>query len=208
MPTGQLPPPPVNDKPGSFTWLEWYRQLRNYVSTSGSVPWYIINFAGSNITDIALRAHNQLQGLQGGGAGEMFHLTAAEYSALTTGPHNNLSGLQGGTTGEYYHLTQKQNEQVINAYLSVTSSTATVSNQTTIVVNYSGTCTLTLPSAASYPGRHIMIKTIQNHFVISASSNVVPQSSTTAGTAILPAGSDRWASLVSDGTNWITMASN
>ena len=48
-----LPPPPVNDQPGSFAWLEWYRQLRNYVSTSGSVPWYIINFSGSNLTDIA-----------------------------------------------------------------------------------------------------------------------------------------------------------
>ena len=48
-----LPPPPVNDQPGSWTWMEWYRQLRQYVATSGSVPWYIIDFAGSNITDIA-----------------------------------------------------------------------------------------------------------------------------------------------------------
>lgn len=80
-----LPPPPINDAPGSFTWLEWYRQLRSYVSTSGSVPWYIINFAGSNITDIATRLHNQLQGLQGGTAGEMYHLTAAQYAALGTG---------------------------------------------------------------------------------------------------------------------------
>ena len=85
MPTGQLPPPPVNDKPGSFTWLEWYRQLRNYVSTSGSVPWYIINFSGSNITDIALRDHNNLQGLQGGGAAERYHLTAAEYASIGGG---------------------------------------------------------------------------------------------------------------------------
>jgi hypothetical protein len=77
-----LPPPPINDKPGSFTWLEWYRQLRNYVSTSGSVPWYIINFAGSNITDIALREHNNLQGIQGGASGEKYHLSAAEQAAL------------------------------------------------------------------------------------------------------------------------------
>ena len=77
-----LPPPPVNDKPGSFTWLEWYRQLRNYVSTSGSVPWYIINFAGSNITDIANRDHGNLQGLQGGTAGERYHLTADQYNAI------------------------------------------------------------------------------------------------------------------------------
>ena len=78
-----LPPPPVNDKPGSFTWLEWYRQLRNYVSTSGSVPWYIINFAGSNITDIASRLHNQLQGLQGGTNGEMYHLSQQHYAAIS-----------------------------------------------------------------------------------------------------------------------------
>lgn len=101
-----LPPPPINDAPGSFTWLEWYRQLRNYVSTSGSVPWYIINFAGSNITDIALRDHNQLQNVQGGDTGEMYHLTAAQYAALTAGNHNDLSGLQGGTLNEYYHLKQ------------------------------------------------------------------------------------------------------
>ena len=77
-----LPPPPVNDKPGSFTWLEWYRQLRNYVATSGSVPWYIINFAGSNITDIAKRDHGNLQGLQGGTTGERYHLTADQYNAM------------------------------------------------------------------------------------------------------------------------------
>lgn len=77
-----LPPPPIQDKPGSFTWLEWYRQLRNYISTSGSVPWYIINFAGSNITDIAIRLHNSLQGLQGGTSGEMYHLTNAEHTAV------------------------------------------------------------------------------------------------------------------------------
>jgi len=78
-----LPPPPIQDKPGSFTWLEWYRQLRNYISTSGSVPWYIINFAGSNITDLAIRLHNTLQGLQGGTAGEMYHLTNDEHIAVT-----------------------------------------------------------------------------------------------------------------------------
>ena len=79
----QLPPPPINDKPGSFTWLEWYRQLRNYVTTSGSVPWYIINFAGSNITDIATRRHNDLQSVQGGTAGERYHLTAQQHASMS-----------------------------------------------------------------------------------------------------------------------------
>jgi len=109
-----LPPPPVNDQPGSFAWLEWYRQLRTYVSTSGSVPWYIINFSGSNLTDLATRLHNNLQGLQGGTSGEQYHLTAAQHAALSAGPHNNLSGLQGGTTAERYHLTATQHNDIIN----------------------------------------------------------------------------------------------
>jgi len=103
-----LPPPPVNDAPGSFTWLEWYRQLRNYVSTSGSVPWYIINFTGSNITDIASRAHNNLQGLQGGVGGEYYHLTAAQLAAIGVGVHNNLTSIQGGNSTERYHLSLAQ----------------------------------------------------------------------------------------------------
>ncbi len=93
-----LPPPPIQDKPGSFTWLEWYRQLRNYISTSGSVPWYIINFAGSNITDIAIRLHNTLQGLQGGAAGEMYHLTNDEHTAVT-------NSVQGTWTPTFTNLT-------------------------------------------------------------------------------------------------------
>ena len=208
MPVGALPPPPVNDKPGSFTWLEWYRQLRNYVSTSGSVPWYIINFSGSTITDIALRSHQNLQSLQGGGTGEMYHLTAADYAALTAGPHNSLSGLQGGSTSEYYHLTQEQNEQVINTVQNVTTGTATVTTGITIIVNYAGTSTLTLPSASSYTGRTLHIKTITANTVISASSDVVPLAGGSAGTAILAATAGKWAQLTSDGTSWIIMAAN
>ena len=85
-----LPPPPVNDQPGSFAWLEWYRQLRNYVSTSGSVPWYIINFSGSNLTDLATRLHNNLQGLQGGTSGEQYHLTATQHNDIINGTNTTL----------------------------------------------------------------------------------------------------------------------
>jgi hypothetical protein len=74
-----LPPPPINDQPGSFVWMEWYRQLRNYISQSGSVPWSVIDFSGSNITDITSRNHNNLQNLQGG----TFHLTKS-LSGTTT----------------------------------------------------------------------------------------------------------------------------
>lgn len=79
-----LPPPPTNDNTGSFAWLEWFRQLRNYVNTVGSVPWSIINFAGSSISDIASRSHQNLQSLQGGTTGQYYHLTSAEHTAVQT----------------------------------------------------------------------------------------------------------------------------
>ncbi len=78
-----LPPPPTNDQTGSFAWLEWFRQLRNYITQTGSVPWGIINFAGSSITDIASRSHEQLQSLQGGTTGQHYHLTQGQYNSVT-----------------------------------------------------------------------------------------------------------------------------
>jgi hypothetical protein len=112
MATKGLPPPPINDEPGSFTWLEWYRQLRDYISTSGSVPWYIINFANSNISDIQNRNHNVLQNLQGGSANEYYHLTAAQYAGIGVGDHNDLNSIQGGSPTERYHLTQSQYNRI------------------------------------------------------------------------------------------------
>ena len=162
-----LPPPPINDSPGSFTWLEWYRQLRNYVSTSGSVPWYIINFAGSNITDIATRLHNTLQGLQGGTTGEMYHLTAAQYSALTAGPHNNLSGLQGGTSGEYYHLTANETRNARNTIeytTPITGFSQTIANTTIFyIIEPAGTLasgTVIMP-ASPVDGQVVTLTTTQ-----------------------------------------------
>lgn len=149
-----LPPPPINDQPGSFTWLEWYRQLRNYISTNGSVPWYVINFAGSNITDIATRDHDQLQNIDGGTAGEHYHLTAAQHAALTAGPHNTLSGLQGGTSGEYYHLTANEVRNARNTLERVvptTGFTNTIANTTSYyIIEPAGTLatgTLTMPAS-------------------------------------------------------------
>jgi hypothetical protein len=76
-----------------------------------------------------------------------------------------------------------------------------------IIVNSAGAVTVTLPTAASWVGREIMFKTVGAGAVNSASSNVVPRNSPgpAGGTAILAAGAGNWATLVSDGTNWIIM---
>ena len=168
MATG-LPPPPINDQPGSFTWLEWYRQLRTYISTNGSVPWYVINFAGSNITDIASRAHNDLQSVQGGTAGERYHLTAAQHAALTAGPHNSLSGLQGGAATKYYHLTDVEHAALTNS----TTGTWVPTFTNLTVVNGTG--------GATYAGRYQRIGSLI-FYKISITCTGTATTASTAGT--------------------------
>jgi hypothetical protein len=75
-----------------------------------------------------------------------------------------------------------------------------------IINNKSGsTCTVTLPTASAWVGRQLIFKNMQAQTLVSASSNVVPIDSTSAGTAILLAVAGNWATMVSDGTNWVIM---
>lgn len=74
-----------------------------------------------------------------------------------------------------------------------------------VIVNQAATTTVTLPAASSWTGREVHFKTIQAQTLISASSNVVPQAGGAAGTAILAGTAGNWATLVSDGSNWIVM---
>lgn len=77
-----------------------------------------------------------------------------------------------------------------------------------VVCNGAGSITVTFPAASSWTGREVMLKTVAAQTVVSASSNVVPLAGGSAGTAILAGTAGKWASLVSDGTNWIIMAGN
>lgn len=77
-----------------------------------------------------------------------------------------------------------------------------------VIVNQAGTTTVTLPAASSWTGREVMFKTITANTLVSASSNVVPLAGGAAGTAILAATAGKWATCVSDGTNWVIMQGN
>lgn len=99
-------------------------------------------------------------------------------------------------------------ESAINDLRAKTAVTKTASFQIgpseyRIICNGSASITVTLPNPATYSGPDINIKTIAAYTVVSASSNVVPITGGAAGTAILPATAGRWATLVSDGTNWV-----
>jgi hypothetical protein len=93
-----------------------------------------------------------------------------------------------------------------SAPVTKTADFTVADNETWIINNKSGsTCTVTLPTASAWSGRYITFKNLQAQTLVSASSNVVLIDGTVAGTAILLAVVGNWATMVSDGTNWIIM---
>jgi hypothetical protein len=94
----------------------------------------------------------------------------------------------------------------VSAPVTKTANFTVVDGEAWLINNKSGsTCTVTLPAAASWIGRQLIFKNMQAQTLVSASSNVVPLDSTVAGTAILLDVVGNWATMVSDGTNWVIM---
>jgi hypothetical protein len=93
-----------------------------------------------------------------------------------------------------------------SAPVTKTADFTVADNEAWLINNKSGsTCTVTLPTASAWTGRTLTFKNMQAQTLVSASSNVVPIDSTSAGTAILLAVVGNWATMVSDGTNWVIM---
>jgi hypothetical protein len=125
-----------------------------------------------------------------------------------------ISGLAGGDLLQY-DSSQSRWENVPASSVVATSGGVPITKTADFTVgvgegwlinNKSGsTCTVTLPAAATYPGRYITFQNYQAQNLVSASSNVVPQGGGAAGTAILIDVAGNWATLVSNGTNWVIM---
>lgn len=132
-----LPPPPIQQSDqNSFVWLEWYRQFRDFLNTNGSVPWSLVDKTGSNLTDIATRLHNQLQGLQGGASNNFFHLrrvlevpTVIDFPNITTvSTATQTVTATGATTADTVIVTPQGTLEaglVVYGYVS-SSNTVTV----------------------------------------------------------------------------------
>lgn len=99
----------------------------------------------------------------------------------------------------------------LNAPVTKTASFTLGEEENFVVCNgASANVTITLPSGAANIGRVVFLKNLSGTYTaISASSNVKPRTSNTAGTAILAATAGAWKILVcEDGTNWVVMAGN
>jgi len=140
-------------------------------------------------------------------------IPALSYAPLTSG----TSILYGNGSGGFSNVTVGTGLSFTTGTLAATSSTVSAPitktanftvgvGETWFINNKTGSsCTVTLPTASSYTGVQLTFKNMQAQTLISASSNVVPIDSTTAGTAILLGVVGNWATMVSDGTNWVIM---
>lgn len=174
----------------------------NVFETTGTGPCLNITGTGTQNVSNVIISGNSLKG------------NAAAGFPFSEGIH--LRGIQNVIeTGNYITGTPKiENHSATNVYLDSRQSVpVTVTNSTyvilpqdeDIIANRAGTITLTIPPAATYPGRTLNIKTIQAQTVVSGASDVYPINTDVLGTAILAAVDGAWVQLRSNGTGWITM---
>jgi len=131
-------------------------------------------------------------------------------SIATTGALTGASvSVTGALTGASVSVTGALNgtQLDLNAPVTKTNSFSLGDTENFVICNGAGSITVTFPTASANTGRVVWIKTIAAQTVVSASSNVQPINSATAGTAILAASAGAWAMLVCNGTDWVVMAS-
>jgi len=169
-------------------------------STNGyltSTDWNTFNgkqAAGTYVTAITIASSNGFAGTSSGGATPALTLTTS-ITGLLKGNGTAISAAVANT--DYVPLS---------TVLTKTADYTITGTDTWIINNKTGSAlTLTFPAASSWTGRSITVKNMQAQLVNSATSNIVPIDSTTAGTAILLAVVGNWATMVSDGTNWVIM---
>ena len=167
---------------------EWYRFFYNI---------YVLTGDGTGVT----AAIN-------GGTGISSYLVGDILYANTT---TSLAKLHPGSVGQVL-TTNGANAAPTWATSTGTAPVTKTANFTLadtdswVINNKSGsTCTVTLPAPSAYIGRQVVFKNMQPQLLVSASSNVVPIDSTSAGTAILLDVVGNSATMVSDGSNWVIM---
>lgn len=147
-----------------------------------------------------------------GGTGQTSYVNGELLIGNTTGNTLTKSTLTAGagisiTNGTGAITIANSGALTASAPVTATSNYTVADGVTYIINNKSGSSlTVTLPTASSYTGRIITIQNYQAQTIVSASSNVVPQGGGSAGTAIVPNVVGNWATLVSDGTNWVIMS--
>jgi hypothetical protein len=163
-------------------------------TTSGAPTWAAPATSGT-VTSVSVVSAN-------GFAGTVATATSTPAITLTT----SITGVLKGNGTAISAAVANTDYVPLSTVITKTADYTITGTDTWIINNKTGTAlTLTFPAASSWTGRSITVKNMQALAVNSASSNIVPIDSTTAGTAILLGVVGNWATMVSDGTNWVIM---
>ena len=164
-------------------------------ATTGGAPTWSTPASGGTVTSVSVVSAN-------GFAGTVATSTTTPAITLTT----TITGLLKGNGTAISAAVANTDYVPLSTVLTKTADYTIANTDMWIINNKTGSAlTLTFPAASSWTGRQITVKNMQAQAVNSASSNIVPIDSTTAGTAILLNVVGNWATLVSDGTNWVIM---
>jgi len=222
----QIPAPrvPLIDERTGLVTREWFRFFNNiYVITGGNTQGVIpISSGGTGATSASQARANLQAGTVSRVQGQGVINGVSLVGNVTTEGFLTLSGslvdvnINTQTIG-----TIDINDRTVNALkvnrggtgvncsgiVTETTDFSVGNNYLYVINNKSGSaCVVTLPTASDWPGRALHVKNTQAQALNSAASDVVPITGGAAGTAILAATSGVWATVVSDGTNWVIMA--
>lgn len=138
--------------------------------------------------------------------GPDFAVMIAQVAELQRQAADLLLNFQPSGTVDQVAELQKQVNLFTSPPVTKTADFAVAASDVWLINNKAGaSCTVTLPAASSVIGRELSFQNYQAQTLVSASSNVVPRGGGAAGTAILAATSGAWATLVSDGSNWLIL---
>jgi hypothetical protein len=164
-------------------------------ATTGGAPTWAAPATSGTVTSVSVVSAN-------GFAGTVATPTSTPAITLTT----TITGVLKGNGTAISAAVPNTDYIAPSAVVTKTTDFTLADTENWVINNKTGsTCTVTLPAASSWSGRSVMFTNYQAQTLVSASSNVVPLGGGSAGTAILLGVVGNWATLVSDGANWIIM---
>jgi hypothetical protein len=172
-------------------WLKWFIDLSAGLTTIGAGSGSVTSVAGLTIgtsgTDLSSAVANSTT-------------TPVITLNVPTASATNRGALSAADWAIF------NSKQPVAAPVTKTADFTVAATDLCIINNKAtAACTITLPTASSFSGRVLYFLNHQNFSVTSNASNVIPLTGGAAGTVILDAIAGDSATLVSDGTNWLTL---